>query len=110
MHERTRPHLVVLTGAGMIAEGGIPTFRGAGGLWENHRIEDVASPAAWTEDRERVLRFYNERRKRMWECEPNADHRGLAELEHDFDVAIVTQNVDNLHERAGSTRVVHLHG
>jgi NAD-dependent deacetylase len=110
MHERTRPHLVVLTGAGMSAESGIPTFRGAGGLWENHRIEDVASPAAWTKNRELVLRFYNERRKRTWECQPNAGHLGLVELEHEFDVTIITQNVDNLHERAGSTRVVHLHG
>lgn len=94
----------------MSAESGIATFRGAGGLWENHRIEDVATPAAWAKDRALVLRFYNERRKRMWECEPNAGHRGLVELERDFDVTIVTQNVDNLHERAGSTRVLHLHG
>lgn len=110
MHERTRPHLVILSGAGMSAESGIPTFRGAHGLWENHRIEDVASPEAWTRDRELVLRFYNERRKRMRECQPNAGHRGLAALEHDFDVIVVTQNVDDLHERAGSTRVIHLHG
>jgi NAD-dependent deacetylase len=110
MHERTRPRLVVLSGAGMSAESGIPTFRGAGGLWENHRIEDVASPAAWARDRELVLRFYNERRRRMWACEPNAGHRGLAELEHDYEVTIITQNVDNLHERGGSRRVLHLHG
>jgi NAD-dependent deacetylase len=110
MHARTRPNLVVLTGAGMSAESGIPTFRGAGGLWENHRVEDVATPAAWAKDRALVLRFYNERRKRMWECQPNAGHLGLVELEQRFDVTIVTQNIDNLHERAGSTRVVHLHG
>jgi NAD-dependent deacetylase len=94
----------------MSAESGIATFRGANGLWENHRIEDVASPAAWTKNRDLVLRFYNERRKRMWECQPNAGHRGLAELEREFEVTVVTQNVDNLHERAGSTNVVHLHG
>ncbi len=110
MHEDTRRSLVVLTGAGMSAESGIPTFRGAGGLWENHRVEDVASPAAWAKNRELVLRFYNERRKRMWECQPNAGHRGLVELESRFDVTIITQNIDNLHERAGSSRVVHLHG
>ncbi|ACB73661.1 SIR2 family NAD-dependent protein deacylase [Opitutus terrae] len=103
-------HLVVLSGAGMSAESGIPTFRGANGLWENHRIEDVASPAGWARDRATVLRFYNERRKKMWACEPNAGHRGLAALEQDFRVSIVTQNIDNLHERAGSTRVLHLHG
>jgi NAD-dependent deacetylase len=102
--------LVVLTGAGMSAESGIPTFRGADGLWENHRIEDVATPAAWARDRALVLRFYNERRKRMWECAPNRGHLGLARLEATCDVEIVTQNVDNLHERAGSSRVTHLHG
>src|SRR5688500_17610221 len=110
MHERERPNLVILSGAGMSAESGIPTFRGADGLWENHRIEDVASPSAWMKNRELVLRFYNERRKRMWECQPNAGHLGIAKLEARFDVTVVTQNVDNLHERAGSTRVVHLHG
>ena len=110
MHHDFHPRLVVLTGAGMSAESGIATFRGAGGLWENHRIEDVASPAGWARDRELVLRFYNERRKRMWECQPNAGHLGLAELERSFDLTIVTQNVDNLHERAGSRHVIHLHG
>jgi len=105
-----KPRLVVLSGAGMSAESGIATFRGGGGLWENHRIEDVATPEGWARDRALVLRFYNERRQRMWACEPNAGHRGLAALEVRFDVAIVTQNVDNLHERAGSTRVLHLHG
>jgi NAD-dependent deacetylase len=110
MHERTQPHLVVLTGAGMSAESGIPTFRGADGLWENHRVEDVATPEAWAKDRALVLRFYNERRKKMWACHPNPGHRLLAALENRFEVTIVTQNVDNLHERAGSTRVLHLHG
>jgi NAD-dependent deacetylase len=105
-----RRKLIVLTGAGMSAESGIPTFRGANGLWENHRIEDVATPRAWEQNRELVLRFYNERRKRMWECQPNAGHLGLAKLEALCDVQIVTQNVDNLHERAGSTNVLHLHG
>jgi NAD-dependent deacetylase len=105
-----KPKLVVLTGAGMSAESGIPTFRGANGLWENHRIEDVASPTAWTKNRDLVLRFYNERRKQMWECAPNAGHVGLVKLEEQFDVQIVTQNVDNLHERAGSSNVLHLHG
>ena len=105
-----KQRLVALTGAGMSAESGIPTFRGNDGLWENHRIEDVASPAAWARNRELVLRFYNERRKRMWECQPNPGHIELAKLEERFDVEIVTQNVDNLHERAGSTRVTHLHG
>lgn len=110
MQRKTRLRLVVLTGAGMSAESGIPTFRGGGGLWENHRIEDVASPHAWAKDRALVLRFYNERRRKMWECEPNAGHRALVDLERDFNVEIVTQNVDNLHERAGSSRVLHLHG
>lgn len=105
-----KQHLVVLTGAGMSVESGIPTFRGAHGLWEDHRIEDVASPEGWTKDRATVLRFYNERRKKMWACEPNAGHRGLAALEQHFRVSIVTQNIDNLHERAGSSHVLHLHG
>lgn len=94
----------------MSAESGIPTFRGANGLWENYRIEDVASPQGWARDRKTVLRFYNERRKTMCACEPNAGHRGLAALEAQFRVSIVTQNIDNLHERAGSTQVLHLHG
>lgn len=105
-----RPRLVVLSGAGMSAESGIPTFRGADGLWENHRVEDVATPGAWARDRALVLRFYNERRKKMWACAPNPGHRGLVELEARFAVTIVTQNIDNLHERAGSSHVVHLHG
>jgi NAD-dependent deacetylase len=110
MHADFHPRLVVFTGAGMSVESGIPAFRGAGGLWENHRIEEVASPAAWARHPEFVLRFYNERRRRLRECEPNAGHRLLAALEREFDVTIVTQNVDDLHERAGSTHVLHLHG
>ncbi|HEY8403733.1 MAG TPA: NAD-dependent deacylase [Flavobacteriales bacterium] len=102
--------LVVLTGAGMSAESGIPTFRGSDGLWENHRIEDVASPEGWRRNRALVLEFYNQRRKRIYEAEPNRGHYILAELERDFDVHIITQNIDNLHERAGSKRVLHLHG
>ncbi len=105
-----KPLLVVLTGAGMSAESGIPTFRGMGGLWESHRIEDVATPGGWERNPALVLRFYNERRKRMWQCEPNDGHRGLARLQQRFDVRIITQNIDNLHERAGSRHVLHLHG
>jgi NAD-dependent deacetylase len=110
MVESVRQKLVVLSGAGMSAESGIPTFRDKGGLWERHRVEDVATPEAWERDRGLVLRFYNERRQKMWSCEPNAGHYGLAKLEAHFDVQIVTQNIDNLHERAGSTHVLHLHG
>ena len=102
--------LVVLTGAGMSAESGLRTFRGADGLWENHRVEDVATPEGWARDPRLVLRFYNERRRQMWQASPNAGHRALAQLERAFDVRIITQNVDNLHERAGSTHVLHLHG
>lgn len=102
--------VVVLTGAGISAESGIPTFRDAGGLWEGHRVEDVATPEGWEKDRSLVLEFYNQRRKKALEVKPNKGHEILAELERDFDVTVVTQNVDNLHERAGSTKVIHLHG
>lgn len=102
--------LVVLTGAGISAESGIRTFRDADGLWNNYRIEEVASPVAWERDPQLVLDFYNMRRKQLYEVEPNAAHTALAELEKDFDVRIITQNVDDLHERAGSTNVLHLHG
>jgi NAD-dependent deacetylase len=102
--------LVVLTGAGISAESGISTFRDAGGLWEQHRIEDVATPEAWMRNPELVLRFYNQRRQKLRDALPNAGHRALAELEKDFDVHIITQNVDDLHERAGSGQVLHLHG
>lgn len=94
----------------MSAESGLPTFRGMGGVWENYRVEDVASPEAWARDPELVLRFYNERRKKLLEAAPNEGHRIVAQWEKDFHVTIVTQNVDDLHERAGSTRVIHLHG
>ncbi len=102
--------LVVLSGAGMSAESGIPTFRDMGGLWEKYDVTEVASPQAWHSNPELVLRFYNERRKKLLESKPNRGHEILAELEKDFKVEIVTQNVDDLHERAGSTNVLHLHG
>lgn len=105
-----KPRLVALTGAGISAESGIPTFRDSGGLWEGHRVEDVATPEGWRKNPELVLDFYNQRRKRAYEVEPNRGHLVFAELEHYFDVTIVTQNVDNLHERAGSSKVIHLHG
>src|SRR5690606_40809791 len=100
--------LVVFTGAGMSAESGIRTFRDAGGLWEQHRIEDVATYEAWLKNRELVLQFYNERRKQVMEAEPNVAHVMIAELQRKFDVQVITQNVDDLHERAGSKKVVHL--
>ncbi|MFT4032007.1 MAG: NAD-dependent deacylase [Siphonobacter sp.] len=102
--------LVVLSGAGISAESGIKTFRDSDGLWENHRVEDVATPRAWQRNPELVLEFYNQRRKQALTVEPNQAHRILAELEQDFEVRIITQNVDNLHERAGSSNVLHLHG
>jgi NAD-dependent deacetylase len=102
--------LVVLTGAGISAESGIPTFRDSGGLWEGHRVEDVATPEGWRKNREVVLDFYNQRRKKALEVQPNRGHGILVELEEFFDVTVVTQNVDNLHERAGSKKVIHLHG
>lgn len=102
--------LVVLTGAGISAESGIATFRDANGLWHQHRIEDVASPEGWRRNPELVLEFYNQRRRQLQTVRPNAGHLGLAALEADFDVRIITQNVDNLHERAGSSKVLHLHG
>jgi NAD-dependent deacetylase len=102
--------LVVLTGSGISAESGIKTFREMGGLWEQYDVHEVASPQGWASDMDLVLRFYNERRKKLLEADPNQGHTGLAELEKYFDVEIITQNVDNLHERAGSTSVLHLHG
>ena len=102
--------LVVLTGAGISAESGISTFRDSNGLWENHRIEEVASPMAWERNPEMVLRFYNIRRKQLFEVEPNEGHKALVRLEEKYDVRIITQNVDDLHERAGSSHVLHLHG
>ncbi|MBN1650135.1 MAG: NAD-dependent deacylase [Bacteroidales bacterium] len=102
--------LVVLSGAGISAESGISTFRDANGLWRNYRIEEVASPIAWRNNMELVLEFYNIRRKQLFEVEPNAGHHALVDLEKYFDVEIITQNVDDLHERAGSSNVLHLHG
>jgi len=102
--------LIVLTGAGISAESGIATFRDAGGLWEGHRVEDVATPEGWRKNQELVLDFYNQRRKRALEVKPNRGHEILAALEKDFEVVVITQNVDNLHEQAGSTNVIHLHG
>ena len=102
--------LVVLSGAGISAESGIKTFRDSDGLWENHRVEDVASPEGFAKNPQLVLDFYNARRKQLNETQPNDAHKILADLERDFDVHIITQNVDDLHERAGSTKVLHLHG
>ena len=102
--------IVVLTGAGMSAESGISTFRDSDGLWEKHRIEDVATPEAWQHNPELVHEFYNQRRKQLLTVVPNSGHLALADLEKDYEVKIITQNVDNLHERAGSTWILHLHG
>lgn len=102
--------VVVLTGAGMSAESGIKTFRDADGLWEGHDIMEVASPEGWEKDKEKVLEFYNQRRRQLLEVAPNAAHYALAKLEEKFKVDIVTQNIDDLHERAGSNSVLHLHG
>ncbi|HNR15668.1 MAG TPA: NAD-dependent deacylase [Chitinophagaceae bacterium] len=102
--------LVVLSGAGISAESGLKTFRDSDGLWEGYNIEDVATPRAWRKDPELVLDFYNYRRKNVLDVQPNAAHYGLAALENDFEVSIITQNIDDLHERAGSTNVLHLHG
>ncbi|MEO1054209.1 MAG: NAD-dependent deacylase [Bacteroidota bacterium] len=102
--------IVVLSGAGISAESGIPTFRDADGLWEGHDVMEVASPNGWAANPELVLEFYNARRKNALDVQPNKGHIALAQLEEHFDVTIVTQNVDNLHERGGSSNVVHLHG
>lgn len=108
MEKKTK--IVFFTGAGISKESGIDTFRDSDGLWENHRIEDVATPRGWKVNRERVLDFYNARRTQLKSVEPNDAHYYLANLEKDYDVTIITQNVDDLHERAGSTNVIHLHG
>ena len=102
--------LVVLTGAGISAESGLATFRDSGGLWEGHRVEDVATPEAWHRNPKLVLEFYNQRRKSALAAKPNRGHEVLAELQNEFDVTVITQNVDDLHERAGSKKVLHLHG
>ncbi|MEO2051070.1 MAG: NAD-dependent deacylase [Allomuricauda sp.] len=105
-----KPKIVVLTGAGMSAESGLKTFRDADGLWEGHDVMEVASPQGFARNPELVLEFYNQRRRQLLEVSPNQGHLALTELEAQFDVSIVTQNIDNLHEQAGSTHVVHLHG
>jgi NAD-dependent deacetylase len=102
--------IVVLSGAGMSAESGVQTFRDNNGLWHNHRVEEVATPESWDANPKLVLDFYNQRRKQLYEVEPNAGHKALVRLEAKFNVQIVTQNVDDLHERAGSSHVLHLHG
>lgn len=110
IHNAYRKNIFVLTGAGISAESGLKTFRDSGGLWEGHRVEDVATPEAWQRNPERVLRFYNERRRALLNAVPNDAHRALVELEAAYNVSIITQNVDDLHERAGSRHVLHLHG
>ncbi|MBQ8484179.1 MAG: NAD-dependent deacylase [Bacteroidales bacterium] len=105
-----RRKITVLTGAGVSAESGITTFRDSDGLWENHNVEDVASIEGWYRNRALVLDFYNARRAQLAQVKPNAAHLAIASLEDEYDVTVVTQNVDNLHERAGSTRIIHLHG
>ena len=102
--------LVVLTGAGVSAESGITTFRDSNGLWENYKVEDVATIEGWYKDPQLVLDFYNARRAQLADVRPNAAHMAIAALEEEYDVTVITQNVDNLHERAGSTRIIHLHG
>lgn len=102
--------VVALTGAGISAESGIGTFRGSGGLWEGHDVNDVATPEAWSKDFRRVLDFYNQRRDRIAQVKPNRAHLALAEMENECEVEIVTQNIDNLHEVAGSSTILHLHG
>src|SRR5437762_5838876 len=106
----SKKKLVILTGAGVSAESGLKTFRDNDGLWEGYNIEDVATPRAWKKNPQLVLDFYNQRRRTVAEAKPNEAHVGLAALEKKFDVHIITQNIDDLHERAGSTKVLHLHG
>lgn len=105
-----KKHIVVLTGAGISAESGLKTFRDGDGLWNGYNVYDVATPGAWKKDPQLVLDFYNDRRRDVAAAKPNAAHTGLAALEKDFDVTIVTQNIDDLHERAGSSSIIHLHG
>lgn len=102
--------LVILSGAGISQESGLKTFRDMGGLWEQYDVTEVASPQAWKNNPDLVMKFYNERRRQLWEASPNEGHKGIAALEEDFDVDVITQNVDDLHEQAGSSNVLHLHG
>jgi NAD-dependent deacetylase len=110
MPRDVRGKIVVLSGSGLSAESGLPTFRDAAGLWRTHSWMELASPEGWRRQPEVVLEFYNERRTRAWAAQPNAAHRAIAALESAYDVTVITQNVDALHERAGSTRVLHVHG
>ncbi|MEO6130469.1 MAG: NAD-dependent deacylase [Saprospiraceae bacterium] len=110
MKLKKRDKIAVLTGAGISAESGVKTFRDSGGLWEGHRVEDVATPEAWKRNPTFVLDFYNERRRQLLTVQPNDAHLGLKLLEENYDVVVITQNVDDLHERAGSTNIIHLHG
>ncbi|MDX1319107.1 MAG: NAD-dependent deacylase [Oceanospirillum sp.] len=110
MSSQDKKHIVVLSGAGVSAESGIKTFRDGDGLWENHNVQDVATPEAWQRDPELVLRFYNERRQQIRKAEPNDAHKAIARLEQGFKVSVITQNIDDLHERGGSSEVLHLHG
>jgi NAD-dependent deacetylase len=105
-----KKRLVVLTGAGISQESGIPTFRDSGGLWEGHDVMDVASPEGWARNPNMVLEFYNQRRRQILKVKPNRGHEIIAELEEQFDTIVITQNIDNLHELAGSAKVIHLHG
>ena len=109
-HEVNDNNVVIFTGAGISAESGIPTFRDMGGLWNTYNIEEVASPEAWESHPQRVLDFYNERRLKALAALPNDAHRAIQSLEEAFNVVVITQNVDDLHERAGSSQVIHLHG
>lgn len=102
--------IVILSGAGVSADSGIKTFRAEDGLWENHQVEDVASPEGFERDPELVLRFYNERRQQISKAQPNAAHKAIAELEKQYEVVVITQNIDDLHERGGSSQVLHVHG
>lgn len=110
MNKSSRKKITVLTGAGISAESGLSTFRDSGGLWEGHNVMDVASPEGWRRDKELVLEFYNQRRRQLENAKPNYAHTALVELEKKYDVTVITQNVDDLHERAGSSHVIHLHG
>ncbi len=105
-----KKRIVILSGAGISAESGLKTFRDSGGLWEGYNVEDVATPEAWVKDPKLVLEFYNERRKNVAAAQPNDAHKRIAELEKKYDVNVITQNIDDLHERAGSSNVLHLHG
>ena len=107
---KSKKRIVILTGAGISAESGIQTFRDSDGLWENYNVKEIATPEGWKQNKEKVLDFYNQRRKQLSEVKPNKGHKWLVKLEKYYDVQIITQNVDDLHERAGSTKVLHLHG